>query len=499
MGDTLTGSAATAPGSAQSRSLPRWLARFNLRVTNPVQGLWAPHLPPWAVVEHQGRKSGRWYSTPVLAFPVAGGLAIGLPYGADSQWVLNLLASTQGRVVRGGRTMTVNSVAVVDGSSPTLPPAARLLSRLSGRALVVSGFYAQSPGARSAVSRPRALAHVVAVIAATLVRTLIPSFAAPAATSALVRTKHKLGRLRGPATITAGPDGNLWFTESLANKIGRITPDGQVTEFSAGLSRGSAPDRITAGPDGNLWFTQVLGNTIGRITPDGQITEFAGLSPNSGPFGITAGPDGNLWFTETRGNRIGRITPDGQITEFPSGSNPLAMPTDIVAGPDGNLWYTERFGGIGRITPAGVVTTFTGVSFGAGSVNITAGPDGALWFVETFANKIGRISTDGEITEYRRGLSRGAMPVSITTGPDGNLWFTEYLGSRVGRITPAGTITELVGLSPLQVPDGITLGPDGALWFVEVLGSRVNRLDISELVRGSTISAVDQVVSTALQ
>ena len=31
---------------------------------------------------------------------------------------------------------------------------------------------------------------------------------------------------------------------------------------------------------------------------------------------------------------------------------------------------------------------------------MVAGPDGALWFVETAVNKIGRISTDGVVTEY---------------------------------------------------------------------------------------------------
>ena len=31
--------------------------------------------------------------------------------------------------------------------------------------------------------------------------------------------------------ISAGPDGNVWFTVRGANKIGRITPSGRVTEF----------------------------------------------------------------------------------------------------------------------------------------------------------------------------------------------------------------------------------------------------------------------------
>lgn len=34
-----------------------------------------------------------------------------------------------------------------------------------------------------------------------------------------------------PLGIAAGPDGALWFTELYANKIGRITTTGVLTEF----------------------------------------------------------------------------------------------------------------------------------------------------------------------------------------------------------------------------------------------------------------------------
>ena len=78
-----------------------------------------------------------------------------------------------------------------------------------------------------------------------------------------------------------------------------------VTEFSTGMSVGSGPAGITAGPDGNLWFTEYDGNRIGRITTSGFITEFsAGISAGARPLGITTGPDHNLWFTEQLGNRI---------------------------------------------------------------------------------------------------------------------------------------------------------------------------------------------------
>ena len=52
-----------------------------------------------------------------------------------------------------------------------------------------------------------------------------------------------------------------------------------VTEFSAGISAKAEPFSITAGPDGNLWFTEWGANRIGRITPSGVVTEFsAGIS-----------------------------------------------------------------------------------------------------------------------------------------------------------------------------------------------------------------------------
>src|SRR6266496_6023730 len=60
----------------------------------------------------------------------------------------------------------------------------------------------------------------------------------------------------------------------------------------------SSPHGITAGPDGNLWFTEYYGNQIGRITTSGTITEFP-LPTGIAPYEITTGEDGNVWFTET--------------------------------------------------------------------------------------------------------------------------------------------------------------------------------------------------------
>ncbi len=87
------------------------------------------------------------------------------------------------------------------------------------------------------------------------------------------------------------------------------------------LNPGSASVSMTAGPDGDMWFTdQGTGVTpatpaLGRIDPStGVITEFTnptGLNASGSPYGIGVGADGNLWFTDKSNTKaIGRFGVD---------------------------------------------------------------------------------------------------------------------------------------------------------------------------------------------
>jgi len=272
--------------------------------------------------------------------------------------------------------------------------------------------------------------------------------------------------------IVAGPDGNLWFTEFTASKIGRITTEGVVTEFP--LPTASNPQLIAAGADGNLWFPEATGDKIGRITTAGVITEFPVLTTNAGLTGIAAGPDGNLWFIEGGANKVGRITTAGVVTEFPVPT--AGVPLHIAAGPDGNLWFTEYTANkIGRITTTGVITEFPILTAGGEPQRIAAGPDGNLWFTETHANKIGRITTSGVVTEFPIPTA-GTDAIGIAAGADGNLWFTKYSTNQVSRITTAGVVTEFTVPTAASIPTTITPGPDGSLWFCEGDTDKIGRI-----------------------
>jgi streptogramin lyase len=130
--------------------------------------------------------------------------------------------------------------------------------------------------------------------------------------------------------------------------VGRLCPSsGDVVEYPLPTPH-SEPYAITAGPDGNMWFTE--SGKIGRITPSGTITEFSLPSATSAPTGIAAGPDGNLWFAEIE--KIGRITTTGTITEFSVTGAGLIHPFLITRGPAGDphMWFTDQFAGaIGSI------------------------------------------------------------------------------------------------------------------------------------------------------
>jgi streptogramin lyase len=289
-------------------------------------------------------------------------------------------------------------------------------------------------------------------------------------------TEYSLPSGSGPTGVTAGPDGNLWFTDFSTNKVGKITTSGTITEYS--LPEKSEPYSITPGPakENAVWFTDANTNKIGKITTSGTITEYS-LPSESRPKGITAGPDGNLWFAERATHKIGKITTSGTVTEYslPEKSEPIG----ITAGPakENALWFTERgTNKVGKITTSGTITEYALPENSKLEV-ITTGPEkeNALWFTERGTDKIGKITTSGTITEYA--LPAGSGPFGIAAGPEkeATLWFTDYNSNKVGKITTSGTITEYA-LPEKSDPYGIATGPDNNLWFVGNGTSKVGML-----------------------
>jgi deazaflavin-dependent oxidoreductase (nitroreductase family) len=118
-------------------AIPRAVARINRDVTNHVSRPLARHLPGFAVVTHVGRRSGRTYRTPVNMFRDGERYVFALTYGADSQWVKNVMAAGSCEVRTQGSTVRLCEPRIFTDPDRRLVPAP---VRLVLRILDVSDF-----------------------------------------------------------------------------------------------------------------------------------------------------------------------------------------------------------------------------------------------------------------------------------------------------------------------------------------------------------------------
>jgi streptogramin lyase len=161
----------------------------------------------------------------------------------------------------------------------------------------------------------------------------------------------------------------------------------------------SRPHDPAVGPDGSLWYTGQLANKLGRLDPaTGAIREFPLKTPDSGPHGLFVDGEGFVWYTGNFKAHIGRLDPrTGEVKEFPMPDPRARDPHSLVLGRDGNIYFTvQNANMIGRLVPAtGEVRLKDVPTPSARPYGIVIGPDGAPYFCESAGGKIGRIDPEG--------------------------------------------------------------------------------------------------------
>jgi deazaflavin-dependent oxidoreductase (nitroreductase family) len=93
--------------------VPRAVAKFNRRVTNPAARSITPWLPGLGNLEHVGRRSGKRYRTPLLVFKTRDGFAVLIGYGLESDWLKNVLAGGPSVLHKRGQAVVLTSPRVV--------------------------------------------------------------------------------------------------------------------------------------------------------------------------------------------------------------------------------------------------------------------------------------------------------------------------------------------------------------------------------------------------
>jgi adhesin/invasin len=261
-----------------------------------------------------------------------------------------------------------------------------------------------------------------------------------------------------PRRVEVDSSGNIYISDSVNNRIRKVTPDGTVTTVvgngaaSFGGDNGQAvnaqtnqPRAIIFNPAGDLYIADSGNDRVRKVATNGIITTIAGNGTrgNAGdgkqatnaqlnnPYGLALDSAGNLYVADAYNSKVRRVDPSGVITTYAGTGTPgssgdggqataatLTQPYALVVDVSGNLYISDVAGHkIRRIDgTTGIITTIAGT----GVANFSG--DGGL-------------ATKSELNG----------PTGMVFDSAGNLYFTDLNNHRVRKIDTSGIISTVAG------------------------------------------------------
>jgi streptogramin lyase len=301
-----------------------------------------------------------------------------------------------------------------------------------------------------------------------------------------------------PHSLQVAPDGSIWITLCLGNKIARFDP--ATERFDIFLQEdGLYPHTLRFDARGRAWYTLAVSNQVAMIDPKtgerrtyrlpartwGETLavravpwvlwaarwvdfdpERAGDQPQLPiPYGIDVAPDGGIWFSQLNERRIGRLDPETGAIRLVD--TPFAAPRRLRFDAHGNLWipgfsssvlarYDPRTGEFRTwdlpIEPRGTETPYAlNVDRRTGAVWICGNQSDTLMRFDPAAERFTVYPLPTRVT-YTREIEFGADGAVWTSNSNLPAWQIEGAAPKVirlepGRHAPAGMRAE-VGAEP---------------------------------------------------
>ena len=304
--------------------------------------------------------------------------------------------------------------------------------------------------------------------------------------------------LLSPTDIAVGPDGSVYVSDEIDNKVRRIGPDGIITTFAGNGLLGAAvdgasarsqpvpvPRPLTFDAEGNLYVGTSA--QIRKITPDGLMTRFAGT--NAAGFAGDGGPatqavlnfpqgmafdtNGNLFIADTSNHRVRRVTKDGRISTV-AGTGVAGFSGD--GGPGINARLNEPFA-------------------------VCFDPAGSLYILDRSNFRVRRLDTDGVIGAFAgnggtRIVGDGGPAVQAELGGMLGIAWEGQTGSLIlsgfglRAVASTGVINSIAGTriagfsgdgsaaldAQIDTPWGVSAGRDGDIYAVDSRNYRIRKL-----------------------
>ncbi len=309
--------------------------------------------------------------------------------------------------------------------------------------------------------------------------------------------------LGGPAALCFDAHGVLYIADRGDNEVRSVDPVSGVIRTVAGdgtagfsgdggpavYAELDGPSGVCVGPNGNLYISDTLNNRVRRVDAHGDISTVAGDGMSgyngdggtaldaalNGPQGICVAPSG-LWYFAEPGNHVvrevdlrGRIstlagtgTPGDGGDGGPASSAQLEDPVGVACDDLGAVYISDAAAAVvRRVDPYGGITTVAGDGTPGDSGDegaatqaslerpsgLCLGPDGSLYIADPGAHVLRRVDPQGIITTVAGGGSPGgegdggpavmaalSEPLGVACDSQGNLYFSDEAGNLVQEV-----------------------------------------------------------------
>jgi trimeric autotransporter adhesin len=345
-----------------------------------------------------------------------------------------------------------------------------------------------------------------------------------------------------PQAVAVDATGNLYITDSLNNRVRKVS-DGNITTVAGNGVLGfsgdggpavdaslNQPGGLALDSVGRLYIAD-RGNNRVRMISEGTISTVAGsgnrgfsgdgvLAVNaelSGPYGVAVDSSNNLYIADTGNARIRKIS-DGVITtvvgQGTSGSYGegilainalLNLPNSVAVDGIGTLYIADGNNYRVRKVSNGIITTVAGngtVGFsGDGSravdaslsqgVSIAVDSAGILYIADSRNSRV-RVVKEGIIqTVAGDGAYHSSgdgnpsttatlyFPTNIATDTSGNLYIADTYNNRIRKIAKGIISTIVGGDGSLNQPEGVAVDSNSNIYIADTRNQRIEMVSSS--------------------